>query len=157
MATGKKLTEQGEIRFYEWLENKITEAGTARAFAEKTGVSENNLSMLRKGDKVPTRYMAEKLANAYSLTAADIIGKDGIGGDIIPRGDVTGLPKKKKKEPEAPSSAAESWEMILRGQIDAVYQDIMKLEEEVRQLKVKKSHYEEILSIYHDWRAGHDD
>lgn len=160
MATGKKLTEQGEIRFYEWLENKITEAGTARAFAEKTGVSENNLSMLRKGDKVPTRYMAEKLANAYSLTAADIVGKDGIGDPPRPRGNRTGKPKKKAepaKEPETPQAQAESWEMILRGQIDAVYQDIMKLEEEIRQLKVKKTHFEEILSIYHDWRAGHDD
>lgn len=101
MATGKRLTEQGEIRFYEWLENKITEAGTARAFAEKTGVSENNLSMLRKGDKVPTRYMAEKLANAYSLTAIDIVGKDGIGDPPRPRGDRTGTKRKPKEKPES--------------------------------------------------------
>lgn len=157
MATGKKLTEQGEIRFYEWLENKIAEEGSANKFCEVTGVRATDVSKYRKGNKAPTRYMVERMAASYNLSAEDIIGKDGIGGDIIPRGDVTGLPKKKKKEPEAPSSAAESWEMILRGQIDAVYQDIMKLEEEVRQLKVKKSHYEEILSIYHDWRADHDD
>lgn len=157
MATGRKLTEQGEIRFYEWLENKIAEEGSANKFCETTGVRAADVSKYRKGNKAPTRYMVERMATSYNLPVEDIIGKDGIGGDIIPRGDVTGLPKKKKKEPEAPSSAAESWEMILRGQIDAVYQDIMKLEEEVRQLKVKKSHYEEILSIYHDWRAGHDD
>ena len=104
MAPKRKLTEQGEIRFYEWLENKITEAGTARAFAEKTGVSENNLSMLRKGDKVPTRYMAEKLANAYSLTAADIVGKDGIGDPPQPRGNRTGAKRKPKPEAEAPKA-----------------------------------------------------
>lgn len=157
MATGRKLTEQGEIRFYEWLENKIAEEGSAAKFCEVTGVRAADVSKYRKGNKAPTRYMVERMAASYNLPVEDIIGKDGIGADIIPRGDVTGLPKKKKKEPEAPGSAAESWEMILRGQIDAVYQDIMKLEEEVRQLKVKKSHYEEILSIYHDWRAGHDD
>lgn len=157
MATGKKLTEQGEIRFYEWLENKIAEEGSANKFCETTGVRAADVSKYRKGNKAPTRYMVERMATSYNLSVEDIIGKDGIGGDIIPRGDVTGLPKKKKKEPEAPSSASESWEMILRGQIDAVYQDIMKLEDEVRQLKVKKAHYEEILSIYHDWRAGHDD
>lgn len=157
MATGRKLTEQGEIRFYEWLENKIAEEGSAAKFCEVTGVRAADVSKYRKGNKAPTRYMVERMATSYNLPVEDIIGKDGIGADIIPRGDVTGLPKKKKKEPEAPGSAAESWEMILRGQIDAVYQDIMKLEEEVRQLKVKKSHYEEILSIYHDWRAGHDD
>ncbi len=157
MATGRKLTEQGEIRFYEWLENKIAEEGSANKFCETTGVRAADVSKYRKGNKAPTRYMVERMATSYNLPVEDIIGKDGIGADIIPRGDVTGLPKKKKKESEAPSSAAESWEMILRGQIDAVYQDIMKLEDEVRQLKVKKSHYEEILSIYHDWRAGHDD
>lgn len=157
MATGRKLTEQGEIRFYEWLENKIAEEGSAAKFCEVTGVRAADVSKYRKGNKAPTRYMVERMRASYNLPVEDIIGKDGIGADIIPRGDVTGLPKKKKKEPGAPSSAAESWEMILRGQIDAVYQDIMKLEEEVRQLKVKKSHYEEILSIYHDWRAGHDD
>lgn len=155
MATGRKLTEQGEIRFYEWLENKIAEEGSANKFCEVTGVRAADVSKYRKGNKAPTRYMVERMAASYNLPVEDIIGKDGIGADIIPRGDVTGLPKKKKKEPEAPQT--ESWEMILRGQIDAVYQDIMKLEEEVRQLKVKKSHYEEILSIYHDWRAGHDD
>lgn len=153
MATGRKLTEQGEIRFYEWLENKIAEEGSAAKFCEVTGVRAADVSKYRKGNKAPTRYMVERMATSYNLPVEDIIGKDGIGADIIPRGDVTGLPKKKKKEPEAPSSAAESWEMILRGQIDAVYQDIMKLEDEVRQLKVKKSHYEEILSIYHDWRG----
>lgn len=157
MATGKKLTEQGEIRFYEWLENKIAEEGSANKFCEVTGVRAADVSKYRKGNKAPTRYMVERMAASYNLPVEDIIGKDGIGGDIIPRGDVTGLPKKKKKEPEAPSSAAESWEMILRGQIDAVYQDIMKLEDEVRQLKVKKAHYEEILSIYHDWRSHNDD
>lgn len=157
MATGRKLTEQGEIRFYEWLENKIAEEGSAAKFCEVTGVRAADVSKYRKGNKAPTRYMVERMATSYNLPVEDIIGKDGIGADIIPRGDVTGLPKKKKKEPEAPSSATESWEMILRGQIDAVYQDIMKLEDEVRQLKVKKSHYEEILSIYHDWRADHDD
>jgi len=157
MATGKKLTEQGEIRFYEWLENKIAEEGSANKFCEVTGVRPADVSKYRKGNKAPTRYMVERMATSYNLPVEAIIGKDGIGGDIIPRGDVTGMPKKKKKEPEAPSSAAESWEMILRGQIDAVYQDIMKLEEEVRQLKVKKGHYEEILSIYHDWRAGNAD
>ena len=156
MATGKRLTEQGEIRFYEWLENKIAEEGSANKFCEITGVRQADVSKYRKGNKAPTRYMVERMAKAYGLSAEDIIGNDGIGADIIPRGDVTGLPKK-KKAPEAPSSAAEGWEMILRGQIDAVYQDIMKLEEEIRQLKVKKSHYEEILSIYHDWRAGHAD
>lgn len=155
MATGRKLTEQGEIRFYEWLENKIAEEGSAAKFCETTGVRAADVSKYRKGNKAPTRYMVERMATSYNLPVEAIIGKDGIGGDIIPRGDVTGLPKKKKKEPEAPQT--ESWEMILRGQIDAVYQDIMKLEDEVRQLKVKKSHYEEILSIYHDWRAGHDD
>lgn len=157
MATGRKLTEQGEIRFYEWLENKIAEEGSANKFCEVTGVRASDVSKYRKGNKAPTRYVVERMAASYNLPVEDIIGKDGIGADIIPRGDVTGLPKKKKKEPKAPSSAAEGWEMILRGQIDAVYQDIMKLEEEVRQLKVKKSHYEEILSIYHDWRADNAD
>lgn len=155
MATGRKLTEQGEIRFYEWLENKIAEEGSAAKFCETTGVRAADVSKYRKGNKAPTRYMVERMATSYNLPVEAIIGKDGIGGDIIPRGDVTGLPKKKKKEPEAPQ--AESWEMILRGQIDAVYQDIMKLEDEVRQLKVKKSHYEEILSIYHDWRTDNAD
>lgn len=157
MATGKKLTELGEIRFYEWLENKIAEEGSAAKFCETTGVRQADVSKYRKGNKAPTRYMVERMATSYKLPVEAIIGKDGIGGGIIPRGDVTGLPKKKKKEPEAPSSAAESWEMVLRGQIDAVYQDIIKLEDEIRQLKVKKSHYEEILSIYHDWRADNDD
>ena len=157
MATGKKLTEQGEIRFYEWLENKIAEEGSAAKFCEVTGVRQADVSKYRKGNKAPTRYMVERMATSYNMPVEAIIGKDGIGGDIIPRGDVTGLPKKKKKEPEAPSSAAESWEMILRGQIDALYQDIMKLEDEVRQLKVKKGHYEEILSIYHDWRTDNAD
>lgn len=157
MATGRKLTEQGEIRFYEWLENKIAEEGSANKFCEVTGVRASDVSKYRNGNKAPTRYVVERMAASYNLPVEDIIGKDGIGADIIPRGDVTGLPKKKKKEPKAPSSAAEGWEMILRGQIDAVYQDIMKLEEEVRQLKVKKSHYEEILSIYHDWRADNAD
>lgn len=155
MATGKKLTEQGEIRFYEWLENKIAEEGSANKFCEVTGVRAADVSKYRKGNKAPTRYMVERMATSYNLPVEAIIGKDGIGADIIPRGDVTGLPKKKKKEPEEPQ--AESWEMILRGQIDAVYQDIMKLEDEIRQLKVKKAHFEEILSIYHDWRAEHDD
>lgn len=155
MATGKRLTEQGEIRFYEWLENKIAEEGSANKFCETTGVRAADVSKYRKGNKAPTRYMVERMATSYNLSVEDIIGKDGIGADIIPGGDVTGLPKKKKKEPEEPQ--ADSWEMILRGQIDAVYQDIMRLEEEVRQLKIKKSHYEEILSIYHYWRAGHDD
>lgn len=157
MATGRKLTEQGEIRFYEWLENKIAEEGSANKFCEVTGVRAADVSKYRKGNKAPTRYMVERMATSYNLSVEDIIGKDGIGADIIPRGDRTG--KKKKKEPEEPQTeeVKQSWEMILRGQIDAVYQDIMRLEEEVRQLKVKKSHYEEILSIYHDWRAGHDD
>lgn len=154
MATGKRLTEQGEIRFYEWLENKIAEEGSANKFCEVTGVRAADVSKYRKGNKAPTRYMVERMATSYNLSVEDIIGKDGIGADIIPRGDVTGLPKK-KKEPEVQQT--ESWEMILRGQIDAVYQDIMKLEEEIRQLKVKKTHFEEILSIYHDWRAGHAD
>ena len=154
MATGKRLTEQGEIRFYEWLENKIAEEGSANKFCEVTGIRPADVSKYRKGNKAPTRYMVERMATSYNLPVEAIIGKDGIGADIIPRGDVTGLPKK-KKEPEVQQT--ESWEMILRGQIDAVYQDIMKLEEEIRQLKVKKTHYEEILSIYHDWRAGHAD
>lgn len=157
MATGKRLTEQGEIRFYEWLENKIAEEGSANKFCEITGVRQADVSKYRKGNKAPTRYMVERMAKAYGLSAEDIIGNDGIGADIIPRGDVTGLPKKKKKEPEAPSSAAEGWEMVLRGQIDAVYQDIMKLEEEIRQLKVKKTHFEEILTVYHDWRSHNAD
>lgn len=159
MATGKKLTEQGEIRFYEWLENKIAEEGSAAKFSEVTGVRQADVSKYRKGNKAPTRYMVERMATSYNLPVEAIIGKDGIGEDIIPRGDVTGMPKKKKKEPEEPQTEEmkQSWEMILRGQIDAVYQDIMKLEEEIRQLKVKKAHYEEILSIYHDWRADHDD
>lgn len=157
MATGKRLTEQGEIRFYEWLENKIAEEGSANKFCEVTGIRAADVSKYRKGNKAPTRYMVERMATSYNLSVEDIIGKDGIGADIIPRGDVTGLPKKKKKEPETPSSAAESWEMILRGQIDAVYQDIMKLEEEIRQLKVKKTHFEEILTIYHDWRSHNAD
>lgn len=157
MATGKKLTEQGEIRFYEWLENKIAEEGSANKFCEITGVRQADVSKYRKGNKAPTRYMVERMATSYNLSVEDIIGKDGIGADIIPRGDVTGLPKKKKKEPETPSSAAESWEMVLRGQIDAVYQDIMKLEEEIRQLKVKKTHFEEILTVYHDWRSHNAD
>ena len=155
MATGRKLTEQGEIRFYEWLENKIAEEGSANKFCEITGIRPADVSKYRKGNKAPTRYMVERMAASYNLPVEAIIGKDGIGADIIPRGDVTGLPKKKKKEPEEPQ--ADSWEMILRGQIDAVYQDIMKLEDEVRQLKVKKAHYEEILSIYHDWRADNAD
>lgn len=154
MATGKRLTEQGEIRFYEWLENKIAEEGSANKFCEVTGIRPADVSKYRKGNKAPTRYMVERMATSYNLPVEAIIGKDGIGADIIPRGDVTALPKK-KKEPE--TQQTESWEMILRGQIDAVYQDIMKLEEEIRQLKVKKTHYEEILSIYHDWRAGHAD
>lgn len=158
MATGRKLTEQGEIRFYEWLENKIAEAGTAKAFSEKTGLSENNLSTLRRGSRMPTAFIVEKLANAYSLTAQDIVGKDGMGDPPRPRGDRTGTKRKPKEEPEPQTEEMkQSWEMVLRGQIDAVYQDIMKLEEEVRQLKVKKSHYEEILSIYHDWRADNAD
>lgn len=155
MATGKRLTEQGEIRFYEWLENKIAEEGSANKFCETTGVRAADVSKYRKGNKAPTRYMVERMRASYNLPVEDIIGKDGIGADIIPRGDVTGLPKKKKKEPEAPQ--AEGWEMVLRGQIDAVYQDIMKLEEEIRQLKVKKTHFEEILSIYHDWRSHNAD
>ena len=154
MATGKRLTEQGEIRFYEWLGNKIAEEGSANKFCEVTGIRPADVSKYRKGNKAPTRYMVERMATSYNLPVEAIIGKDGIGADIIPRGDVTALPKK-KKEPE--TQQTESWEMILRGQIDAVYQDIMKLEEEIRQLKVKKTHYEEILSIYHDWRAGHAD
>ena len=157
MATGKKLTEQGEIRFYEWLENKIAEEGSAAKFCETTGVRQADVSKYRKGNKAPTRYMVERMATSYNLPVEAIIGKDGIGGDIIPRGDVTGLPKKKKKEVSETEEMKQSWEMILRGQIDALYQDIMKLEDEIRQLKVKKSHYEEILSIYHDWRADNAD
>lgn len=157
MATGKKLTEQGEIRFYEWLENKIAEEGSAAKFCETTGVRQADVSKYRKGNKAPTRYMVERMATSYNLPVEAIIGKDGIGADIIPRGDVTGLPKKKKKEEPQTEEMKQSWEMVLRGQIDAVYQDIMKLEEEIRQLKVKKSHYEEILSIYHDWRADNAD
>ena len=163
MATKRRLTEQGEIRFYEWLENMIEKEGSAKRFSENTGLGESEVSKLRKSIKEPTRYTVEMLAKAYGLTAQDIVGKDGIGEDIVPRGDRTGLPKKKKeekpeeltKETEAP--LADSWEMVLRGQIDCIYQDIMKLEEEIRQLKMKKIHYDEILSIYHDWRSDHAD
>lgn len=108
MATGKRLTEQGEIRFYEWLENKITEAGTAKAFSEKTGLSENNLSTLRRGSRMPTAFIVEKLANAYSLTAADIVGKDGIGDPPRPRGDRTGAKRKPKEEKPEPQPSEEA-------------------------------------------------
>lgn len=108
MATGKRLTEQGEIRFYEWLENKITEAGTAKAFSEKTGLSENNLSTLRRGSRMPTAFIVEKLANAYSLTAQDIVGKDGIGDPPRPRGDRTGTKRKPKEEKPEPQPAEEA-------------------------------------------------
>lgn len=155
MATKRKLTEQGEIRFYEWMENRIAEAGSRRAFAEKIGVHENNLSSLRRGNKMPTLSMVEKMAAAYGLEAADIIGADGAEGkEPKPRGDRTGKKRVPKAEPQTEQTEEKlSWEMVLRDQIDTVYQDIMKLEEEVRQLKLKKQHYEEILAIYHDWRA----
>ena len=106
MATGKKLTEQGEIRFYEWLENKIAEEGSAAKFCETTGVRQADVSKYRKGNKAPTRYMVERMATSYNLPVEAIIGKDGIGADIIPRGDVTGL-SKKKTEPE-PQPAEEA-------------------------------------------------
>lgn len=137
MATGKRLTEQGEIRFYEWLENKITEAGTAKAFAEKTGVSENNLSMLRKGDKVPTRYMAEKLANAYSLTAADIVGKDGIGDPPQPRGNRTGAKRKPKEEKTEPQPAEEAIPLsYIKEQIERLNAEIEIRRDAVRHYQI---------------------
>ena len=160
MATGRKLTEQGEIRFYEWLENKIAEEGSAAKFCEVTGVRAADVSKYRKGNKAPTRYMVERMATSYNLPVEAIIGKDGIGGDIIPRGDVTGLPKK-KKEPEGlqtrkPMKISEEileLSRIFREQIQTVDQDIMKLENEVRQLKIKKEHYEEIIRLFNDWRG----
>ena len=160
MATGRKLTEQGEIRFYEWLENKIAEEGSAAKFCEVTGVRAADVSKYRKGNKAPTRYMVERMATSYNLPVEAIIGKDGIGGDIIPRGDVTGLPKK-KKEPEGlqtrkPMKISEEileLSRIFREQIQTVDQDIMKLENEVRQLKIKKEHYEEIIRVFDDWRG----
>lgn len=161
MATGKKLTEQGEIRFYEWLENKIAEEGSANKFCEVTGIRPADVSKYRKGNKAPTRYMVERMATSYNLSVEDIIGKDGIGADIIPRGDVTGLPKKKKKEPEGvqarnPMKITEDildLARIFREQIMTVDQDIINLENEVRQLKIKKEHYEEIIRVFNDWRG----
>lgn len=126
MATGRKLTEQGEIRFYEWLENKIAEEGSANKFCEATGIRAADVSKYRKGNKAPTRYMVERMAASYNLSVEDIIGKDGIGADIIPRGDVTGLPKK-KKEPEEPKPSEEA---IPFSFIDA---QIAKLQKEIDQ------------------------
>lgn len=156
MATGKRLTEQGEIRFYEWLENKIAEEGSANKFCETTGVRAADVSKYRKGNKAPTRYMVERMATSYNLSVEDIIGKDGIGGDIIPRGDVTGLPKKKKKEPEA-DTQKQPWELVMLSQMETIDNDIMKLEEEIRQLKLKKEHFAEIFAVYNDWRADNAD
>lgn len=109
MATRRKLNEQGEIRFYEWLEERIAEAGTRKAFAEKTGVHENNLSTLRKGSKAPTERMVEKLAAAYDLSVRDVVGYNGVADEgMKPRGDRTGTKRKPKKEqPQIPQALAE--------------------------------------------------
>lgn len=165
MAPKRKLTEQGEIRFYEWLENKITEEGSANKFCETTGIRPTDVSKYRKGNRAPTRYMVERMAASYNLSVEDIVGKDGIGEDIIPRGDRTGKPRK-KKEPEGlqtrkPMKISEEildLARIFREQIMTVDQDIINLENEVRQLKIKKEHYEEIIRVFNDWRGvGHAD
>lgn len=159
MAPRRKLTEQGEIRFYEWLENKIAEEGSANKFCETTGVRQADVSKYRKGNKAPTRYMVERMAKAYGLSAEDIIGKDGIGADIIPRGDRTGKPKKKEPEglqarkPMKISEEILELSRIFREQIQTIDQDIINLENEVRQLKIKKEHYEEIIRVFNDWRG----
>jgi len=143
MATGKKLTEQGEIRFYEWLENKIAEEGSAAKFSEVTGVRQADVSKYRKGNKAPTRYMVERMAKAYGLSAEDIIGKDGIGADIIPRGDVTGLPKK-KEEPK-PSEEAVPFSFI-DAQIAKLQKEIDRRDEAIsllRQLKEGWKHHDD--------------
>lgn len=150
MATGKKLTEQGEIRFYEWLENKIAEEGSAAKFCETTGVREADVSKYRKGNKAPTRYMVERMATSYNLPVEDIIGKDGIGADIIPRGDVTGLPKKKKKEMSETEEPKPSEEAIPFSFIDA---QIAKLQKEIDQR-------DEAISLFRQLKEGwkhHDD
>lgn len=151
----RKLNEQGEIRFFEWLENKISEEGSGRAFCERTGLADGDLSKFRKGSKVPTLYMAEKFAAAYDITAEDIIGKDGAKPeDMKPRGDRTG--KRKKKEPEA-DTHKQPWELVMLSQMETIDNDIMKLEEEIRQLKLKKEHFAEIFAVYNDWRADNAD
>lgn len=157
----RKLNEQGEIRFFEWMEDRIKDEGTGAAFCQKTGLPESSLSALRRGSKAPTVRMAEKLAAAYGLTISDVVGYGGVAeDDYKPRGDRTG--KRKKKEPEEPqvrnpmpkiSSEILEWAKILREQIMTVDQDIINLENEVRQLKIKKGHYEEILRVFNDWRG----
>lgn len=145
MATGRKLTEQGEIRFYEWLENKIAEEGSANKFCEVTGVRAADVSKYRKGNKAPTRYMVERMATSYNLPVEAIIGKDGIGEDIIPRGDVTGLPKKKKKEEPKPSEEAIPFSFI-DAQIAKLQKEIDQRDEAIsllRQLKEGWKHHDD--------------
>ena len=112
--------------------------------------------------ELTSKQRAQLRGLANSIDTILIIGKDGIGADIIPRGDVTGLPKKKKKEPEElqarkpmPKISEDILELakILRDQIKTVDQDIINLENEVRQLKIKKEHYEEIIRVFDDWRG----
>lgn len=143
MRGKEKLTEQGEVRFYEWLENKIAEEGSARAFCEIVGMAEGDVSKLRKGIKVPTVYTAEKFASAFNLQLKDVIGRDGTSGELKPEATKT-----KEKD---------GWETILTGQIGVIDADIEKLEKGIRQLKTKKAHFEEVLAIYQDWRSDNAD
>ena len=151
----RKLNEQGEIRFFEWMEDRIKDEGSRKAFAEKVGVHPNNLSTLRNGSKAPTVRMAEKLAAAYGLTISDVVGYGGVAeDDYKPRGDRTG--KRKKKEPET-DTQKQPWELVMLSQMETIDNDIMKLEEEIRQLKLKKEHFAEIFAVYNDWRADNAD
>lgn len=133
MATRRKLNEQGEIRFYEWLEERIAEAGTRKAFAEKTGVHENNLSTLRKGSKAPTERMVEKLAAAYGLSVRDVVGYNGVADeDMKPRGDRTGTKRKPKAEPVLIAPAESKEDSVPFSFIDAWIEDNRQRIEELK-------------------------
>lgn len=146
MAMVTRLNEQGEIRFYEWLEDKIREEGTAVALSEKVGISQGALSALRKGAKAPTEQMVDRIASAYDLTIKDIIGTDGTTTeDVKPRGDRTGAKVKRKKEVRPEDSIPL---FFIDTMIEDIELEIKDMQEAVGKLELKM---EVLRSIKDEW------